>query len=60
MPLNDEILIRTNPKVLNKPSPNIGNILWGVKFLILANKRKIILAKTKGRINELVILVVLN
>ena len=27
MPLNDEILIRPNPKVLNKPSPNIGNIL---------------------------------
>ena len=57
MPLNDEILIRPNPKVLNKPSPNIGNILWGVKFLILAKNRKIILAKTKGRINAFVFIV---
>lgn len=38
--------------VLNKPSPNIGNILSKEKFFIFAANRKIILIITKGIINK--------
>ena len=35
-------------KVVTNPLPNIGNILWTVKFPILAKKIKIILKRIAG------------
>ena len=54
IPPKAAIFLRPNTNVLKKPSPKIGNMRSGENLLILATKRKIILAKTIGKINTLV------
>ena len=53
MPPKAPKLPNTVTKVLNNPSPKIGNILSKEKFSIFATKRKIILIMTKGIISKL-------